>query len=141
MGNIFVFCTAQKMKFSIMDFFSKCNQIRPFTEEILNGKLHFLFSAANTCQFLMGTGRCCLWPKFESVYFGYFRFWQSTYNIILYILLGIGTTELPTGPGLKFPRLWLGTKRPFSALQKSEKLLRYSMTSRKRWTPVLRRVL
>ena len=38
-------CTAQKTKFSIMDFFSKCDQIRRFdlvaiTEEILNGKLH-----------------------------------------------------------------------------------------------------
>ena len=37
---------AQKMKFSIKDFFSKCDQIFPvdlaiFTEEILNGKLHF----------------------------------------------------------------------------------------------------
>ena len=45
---------AQKMKFSIKDFFSKCDQIRDFvtfTEEILNGKLHFcavrtLFSSA-----------------------------------------------------------------------------------------------
>ena len=40
--------TAQKMKFSIKDFFSKCDQIRrkllvTFTEEILNGNLHFLF--------------------------------------------------------------------------------------------------
>ena len=38
--------TAQKMKFSIKDFFSKCDQIPAdlvtFTEEILNGKLHFL---------------------------------------------------------------------------------------------------
>ena len=34
--------TAQKMKFSIKDFFSKCDQIQvTFTEEILNGKLHF----------------------------------------------------------------------------------------------------
>ena len=39
------------MKFSIMDFFSKYNQIRnfpaglvTFTEEIRNGKLHFLSS-------------------------------------------------------------------------------------------------
>ena len=36
------------MKFSIKNFFSKCDQIRrkcglvTFTEEILNGKLHFL---------------------------------------------------------------------------------------------------
>ena len=43
--------TAQKMKFSINDFFSKCNQIRwktvdlvTFTDEILNGKLYFLCS-------------------------------------------------------------------------------------------------
>ena len=41
-------CTAQKTKFSIKDFFSKCDQIRrffadlvTFTEEILNGKLCF----------------------------------------------------------------------------------------------------
>ena len=39
--------TAQKMKFSIKDFFSKYDQIHrklriwSFTEEILNGKLHF----------------------------------------------------------------------------------------------------
>ena len=42
------------MKYFIKDFFSKCNQIRwklqetvdlvTFTEEILNGKLHFLCS-------------------------------------------------------------------------------------------------
>ena len=32
------------MKFSIKDFFSKCDQIT-FTEEIRNGKLHFLCSA------------------------------------------------------------------------------------------------
>ena len=35
----------KKMKFSIEDFFSKCDQIpffgSTFTEEILNGKLHF----------------------------------------------------------------------------------------------------
>ena len=41
--------TAQKMKFSIKDSFSKCDQIRSFLwiwshllEEILNGKRHFL---------------------------------------------------------------------------------------------------
>ena len=40
--------TAQKMKFSIKGFFSKCGQILnvvTFTEEILNGKLHLLCSA------------------------------------------------------------------------------------------------
>ena len=34
-----VLITAQKMKFSVKDFFSKCDQIRSF-----NGKLHFLCS-------------------------------------------------------------------------------------------------
>ena len=40
---------AQKMTFSIKDFFSKCDQIRSpadlitFTEEICHGKLHFLY--------------------------------------------------------------------------------------------------
>ena len=41
--------TAQKMKFSIKDFFSKCDQIRTadfvtFTEEIRDKKLNFLCS-------------------------------------------------------------------------------------------------
>ena len=44
--------TTQNTKFSIKDFFSKCYEIRSFrsadfltfTEEILNGKLHFLCS-------------------------------------------------------------------------------------------------
>ena len=35
--------TAQKMKFSIKDFFNKFPaDLVTFTEEILNGKLHFL---------------------------------------------------------------------------------------------------
>ena len=61
MGKISIICntsditgiinTAQKMKFSIENFFSKYDQIyRPadlvtFTQEILNGKFHFLYSA------------------------------------------------------------------------------------------------
>ena len=39
--------TAQKMKFSFQDFFRKCHQtavLITFTEDILNGKLHFLRS-------------------------------------------------------------------------------------------------
>ena len=56
MGWEFEYCcssrivyNAQKMKFSMKDFFSKCDQIRSadlvtFTEEILHGKLHFLCS-------------------------------------------------------------------------------------------------
>ena len=39
--------TAQKMEFSIKDFFSKCGfpaDLVTFTEVILNGKLHFLCS-------------------------------------------------------------------------------------------------
>ena len=45
--------TAQKIKFSIKDFFSKCDQIRrilkksSITEEILNGKLHFFCSESS----------------------------------------------------------------------------------------------
>ena len=34
--------TAHKMKFSIKDFFSKSVNVVTFTEEFLNGKLHFL---------------------------------------------------------------------------------------------------
>ena len=47
----FFITAAQEMKFSIKDFFSKCDQMRKFpadlvtfTEEILNRKLHFLCS-------------------------------------------------------------------------------------------------
>ena len=47
--------TAQKMKFSSKEFFSKCDQIHrklqealvTFTEEILNAKLHFLCGVFN----------------------------------------------------------------------------------------------
>ena len=44
--------TAQKMKFSFKDFFTKCDQIRrkldlvTFTEEILNEKPRFLSSGS-----------------------------------------------------------------------------------------------
>ena len=38
--------TAQKMKFSIKDFFSKRSYLVTFTEEILNEKLHFLCSTS-----------------------------------------------------------------------------------------------
>ena len=40
--NISGNCTTQKMKLSIRDFFSKTADLATFTEEILNGKLHFL---------------------------------------------------------------------------------------------------
>ena len=43
--------TAQKMKVLINDFFSKCDQIADlvtFTEEILNGKLNFLYSVMSS---------------------------------------------------------------------------------------------
>ena len=50
--NIKATTTAQKMKFSIKDFFSKYDQIRrvTFTEEILNGKLHFLCSVLSSMK-------------------------------------------------------------------------------------------
>ena len=41
--------TAQKMKFSIMDFFYKCDQIFRW-KEILDGKLYFLCSDINNKQ-------------------------------------------------------------------------------------------
>ena len=48
LANKTVNYAAQKMKFSIKDFFSKCDQIHrklvTFTEEALHGKLHFLCS-------------------------------------------------------------------------------------------------
>ena len=60
---IYLLNTAQKMKFSIKDFFSKYDQILQktadlvtFTEEILNGK-HFLCSvltAQNKCFTVRG---------------------------------------------------------------------------------------
>ena len=52
--NGFYRSTAQKMKFSIRDFFSKCDQIKvTFTEEILNGKPHFLYSEEWHLSFFM----------------------------------------------------------------------------------------
>ena len=49
--------TAQKMKFSIKDYFSKYEQIRrklvTFTQETLNGKIHFL------CIISMGIAERC----------------------------------------------------------------------------------
>ena len=39
-------CTVQKMKLSIKDFFRFLQDLVTFTEEILNGKLHFLGSDA-----------------------------------------------------------------------------------------------
>ena len=51
--------TAQKIKFSIKGFFSKCDQIRrklvTFTEEIFNGKLHFLCSDCKKYYFHFST--------------------------------------------------------------------------------------
>ena len=44
--------TAQKMKFSIKDFFSKCDQIRSF----LNGKLHFLCSERHSKRYVLEVG-------------------------------------------------------------------------------------
>ena len=41
------------MKFSIKNFFSKCDQICTVTEEILNGKLHFFFCSKTRNRKLM----------------------------------------------------------------------------------------
>ena len=42
--------TAQKIKFSVKDFFSKFDQILKYTQEIPNGKLHFLCSELELCK-------------------------------------------------------------------------------------------
>ena len=65
---------AQKMRFSIKEFFSKCDQIRrknadlvTFNEEILNGKVHFLCSGCHFYSLLInpstpwGVKRFVLW--------------------------------------------------------------------------------
>ena len=68
--------TAQKINFSIKDFFSKCDQIRrklwqvTFTEEIPKGKLHFLCNGFlhkrltvytfNFCKYIIFNERFCM---------------------------------------------------------------------------------
>ena len=52
-------CT-KKMKFSIKDYFSKCDQIGSFpqfTKEIFNGKLHFLRSVDRMFRSFLVTGK------------------------------------------------------------------------------------
>ena len=51
-GSFVLIFTAQKMKFSIKDFFSKSADLVTFTEEILNGKPPFLCSvcSCDNCQ-------------------------------------------------------------------------------------------
>ena len=60
----------KKMKFSIKDFFSKFLQFLPdlvtFTEEILNGKLHFLCSSALDGYFWKFKGK-----EGRQIFFGY----------------------------------------------------------------------
>ena len=52
--------TVQKNKFSIKDFFNKCDQMVIFTEEILNGKLDFLCSVNDLVKHL-------LWEVFGNI--------------------------------------------------------------------------
>ena len=51
---MFVLFTAQKLKFSIKDFFSECNFFT-LTEEIFNGKLHFLCSGYGNLAFSLSS--------------------------------------------------------------------------------------
>ena len=48
------------MKFSIKDFSSKRDHLFIFTEEILNGKLHFLCSDRVSLKWIMDD---CLWKQ------------------------------------------------------------------------------
>ena len=54
--NCTIYITAQKLKFPIKDFFSKCDQIR----SILNGKLHFLCSVVECYLFMYKIKPCIL---------------------------------------------------------------------------------
>ena len=66
------FLTAQKIKFYIKDFFSKCDQICSF---LLNGKLHFLYSV-------------CLFTFLSHLFNFLYRFFPSpslTYLIFSFI--------------------------------------------------------
>ena len=75
MANKKIFCTAQKMKFFIKDFFSKCDQIRSFLKkEILYGKLHFLCSGECLLLFIQekfyfvnASFDCDIFEKFQVV--------------------------------------------------------------------------
>ena len=83
--------TAQKMKFSIKDFFSK---YVTFTESILNGKLHF-FAQWHCCFLVYLTQNCTqMWPhiflnptlwqrKGTQIYFYKASFLENCPNIIL----------------------------------------------------------
>ena len=70
------FYTAQKMNFSIKDFFSKCDQIRrklpidlvTFTEEIINRKLHF-------CTVLLVTKKIILVNVTRQIHEGEYSNW------------------------------------------------------------------
>ena len=52
------------MKFSIKDFFSKCDQ-STFTEEILNGKLHFLSSEYSELKVINKTDHTTITIKIQ----------------------------------------------------------------------------
>ena len=61
----------KKMKFSIKDFFSKCDpfffsDFFTFTEEILNGKLHFLCSVITFTKIFILIYVC---PSYLQVYY------------------------------------------------------------------------
>ena len=67
----------KKMKFSIEDFFSKCDQIpffgSTFTEEILNGKLHFCAVNLITSTALLPEEILCIEyiiKKFSFIFWG-----------------------------------------------------------------------
>ena len=71
--------TAQKMKFSIKDFFSKCDletaDLATFTEEIYNEKLHFLCSVHFKDPLKSGPHlKTELWNSIQ-------KYWNLTYGI------------------------------------------------------------
>ena len=96
-----------KMKFSIKDFFSKCDQIHSllpdfitFTKEILNGKLHFLRSdvaklcildfCRGPCQFSGQTFYCTL-NSLQNGNIAYIVFFQMYLNALCSLILQFHT--------------------------------------------------
>ena len=78
--------TAPKMKFSIKDFFSKCDQIRrklSGTEEILNGKLYSLSSAEEHKRYWNRTSAWVSSRRFAAYFLFGTPFPKSTYGGLL----------------------------------------------------------
>ena len=70
-----IFNTAQKMKFSIKDFFSKCRKLVlvTFTEEILDGKLWFLLILKQRLHWRLNLHQLSWFLRLLKLFFGFDR--------------------------------------------------------------------